>query len=104
MGPARDDGRAALTGPDPAGSGTAAPDDSSAGLIRKRSLTIAGHATSVSLEGAFWQALAALAAAEDVPVARLVERIDAARAPGANLSSAIRVHVLQRLREAARAR
>lgn len=67
--------------------------------IAKRSLSIAGHPTSVSLEGAFWEALAALAAREGLPVARLVERIDAARAPGTNLSSAIRVHVLRRMIE-----
>lgn len=65
--------------------------------IAKRSVSIAGHPTSVSLEGAFWDALAALAAREGAPVARLVERIDAARTTGTNLSSAIRVYVLRQL-------
>jgi predicted DNA-binding ribbon-helix-helix protein len=67
--------------------------------IAKRSVAIAGHATSVSLEGAFWDALAGLAAREGLPVARLVERIDAGRAPGTNLSSAIRVYVLRQVME-----
>jgi predicted DNA-binding ribbon-helix-helix protein len=69
--------------------------------VAKRSVAIAGHPTSVSLEGAFWDALAALAARDGLPVARLVERIDADRAPGTNLSSAIRVYVLRRVMAAA---
>jgi predicted DNA-binding ribbon-helix-helix protein len=62
--------------------------------IVKHSLSIAGHRTSVSLEAEFWTALAALAAARGLSVAALVAEIDAARG-GANLSSAIRVHLLQ---------
>ncbi|MGH6662649.1 MAG: ribbon-helix-helix domain-containing protein [Rhodospirillales bacterium] len=69
------------------------------GLIRKRSVRIAGHATSVSLEQAFWRALADLSAAEGVSVNALVTRIDRRRgAGGGNLSSAIRVHVLENIR------
>ncbi|MGV2981572.1 ribbon-helix-helix domain-containing protein [Camelimonas sp. ID_303_24] len=63
-----------------------------AGVV-KRSIVIAGHSTSVSLEEAFWQALRDIAAARGCPVARLVVEIDQTRA-GENLSSAIRVFVL----------
>ena len=59
----------------------------------KRSIMIAGHSTSISLEPLFWEALKEAAAAEEVPVSALVARIDAARveAPNpANLGSAIR--------------
>ncbi len=65
--------------------------------LRKRSLDIAGHRTSVSLEDAFWNALRELAAAEGLSLAGLIARIDAAR-QGENLSSAIRVFVLERIR------
>jgi predicted DNA-binding ribbon-helix-helix protein len=67
----------------------------------KRSFTIAGHRTSISLEAAFWDALKDIASAERVPVARLIARVDSARAAG-GLSSAVRVWVLQHYREAAR--
>ncbi len=62
--------------------------------IRKRSVTIDGHRTSVSLEAAFWEALSALARARGLSVQALVAEIDHGRA-GHNLSSAIRVHVLE---------
>lgn len=66
------------------------------GAIRKRSVTIDGHATSVSLEETFWQALAALASERKMSINALVSEIDRTRAPGAvNLSSAIRVYVLE---------
>jgi predicted DNA-binding ribbon-helix-helix protein len=66
------------------------------GRIRKRSVIVAGHATSVSLEEAFWRALAAIAAADGVSVNALITRIDRRRvANGGNLSSAIRVYVLE---------
>jgi predicted DNA-binding ribbon-helix-helix protein len=61
--------------------------------LRKRSLTIAGHSTSVSLEDEFWQALRKLAAAENLSINALIERIDETR--DGNLSSAVRVYVLQ---------
>ena len=67
----------------------------------KRSMMIAGHATSISLEPVFWEALRDAAVDEDVPVNALVARIDAARieadAP-ANLGSAIRVWLFERAR------
>ncbi len=62
--------------------------------IVKRSLTISGHRTSVSLEDAFWRRLKALAANRAQSLSALVAEIDASRAH-ANLSSAIRVFVLE---------
>jgi predicted DNA-binding ribbon-helix-helix protein len=61
----------------------------------KRSLTIAGHRTSLSLEPEFWDALKVAAAAENKSVAALAGEIDAGRV-GRNLSSAIRVWILRR--------
>ncbi len=66
----------------------------SAGAVVKRSVSIAGHATSVSLEQAFWDALRAIAADQGLSVQALIGQIDAGRGEQ-NLSSAIRVHVLQ---------
>ena len=65
----------------------------------KRSIMIAGHATSVSLEPVFWDALRRAAEDEGLPLNALVARIDAeriaAREP-ANLASAIRVWLFER--------
>ncbi len=60
----------------------------------KRSLTIAGHRTSLALERAFWRRLEELAAARGVSLSGLVAEIDAARGR-ANLSSALRVFALE---------
>ena len=68
-----------------------------AARLCKRSVTIAGHRTSVSLEQAFWDALKEIAAAEGLSMNALVAGIDADRS--GNLSSGLRVFVLQRLRE-----
>ena len=65
----------------------------------KRSVMIAGHATSISLEPEFWDALKAAAEAEGLPLSALVARIDAERieAPSPpNLASAIRVWLFRR--------
>ena len=67
----------------------------------KRSVQIAGHATSISLEPIFWDALVEAAADQALPLSALVARIDAARieAPDpANLASAIRVWLFERAR------
>jgi predicted DNA-binding ribbon-helix-helix protein len=61
----------------------------------KRSLTIAGHRTALSLEPEFWDALREAAKAEGKSVAAYVGEIDHARGDR-NLSSAIRVHLLKR--------
>jgi predicted DNA-binding ribbon-helix-helix protein len=66
----------------------------------KRSIMIAGHGTSISLEPVFWSALRDAAEAEGVPLNALVARIDAQRvqAPDPpNLASAIRVWLFERL-------
>ena len=60
----------------------------------RRSLTIAGHRTSVALEPEFWQGLEALAAERHVRLTELIEDIDRLR-EGPNLSSALRVAVLR---------
>jgi predicted DNA-binding ribbon-helix-helix protein len=67
----------------------------------KRSFTIAGHRTSISLETPFWEALKTAAADEGVAVAKLIARIDGARG-ASGLSSAVRVWLLQHYRENAR--
>jgi predicted DNA-binding ribbon-helix-helix protein len=62
---------------------------------------IAGHATSISLEPIFWEALRDAAASEGVPISALVARIDAERIEQdgpANLASAIRTWLFARLR------
>ncbi len=57
----------------------------------KRSFSLAGHRTSVALEGEFWSALEAMAARRSQPLAKLVSGIDADRAPDRPLASALRV-------------
>jgi predicted DNA-binding ribbon-helix-helix protein len=67
----------------------------------KRSMMIAGHATSISLEPVFWAALREAAEAEKVPLNALVARIDAERVEARdppNLGSAIRVWLFERAR------
>ena len=66
--------------------------------VIKRSLSIAGHRTSVSLEEIFWSELRAIAEQRAQSVAALVAEIDAARGE-ANLSSALRVFVLQQAKD-----
>jgi predicted DNA-binding ribbon-helix-helix protein len=60
----------------------------------KRSITISGHRTSVSLEADFWEALTEIAAEMKRPLAQLVDQIDKRQGRGQNLSSALRVYVL----------
>ena len=68
------------------------------GLI-KRSLLVAGHATSVALEPEFWAALDAMASRRGAPLSALVAEIDATRA-GRPLASACRVAALSLARTA----
>jgi predicted DNA-binding ribbon-helix-helix protein len=65
--------------------------------VVKRSIVIAGHKTSVSLEDAFWKGLKEIAAARNVTLSDLVATIDGGRRQG-NLSSAIRLFVLEHYR------
>ena len=70
--------------------------------MRKRSITIDGPRTSITLEDAFWEELSALARERSLSISALVAEIDHARsAPGGapgNLSSALRLHVLESLK------
>ena len=66
--------------------------------MRKRSVTIDGHRTSVSLEDAFWAELSAIAEQRGLSLNALVAEIDHGRIPG-NLSSALRLFVLEELRK-----
>ena len=61
----------------------------------KRSLTLSGHRTSVTLEAPFWVEFRRLAEAEGASINALASRIDSARDPDVSLSSAIRVYVLR---------
>ncbi|HEY4192185.1 MAG TPA: ribbon-helix-helix domain-containing protein [Mesorhizobium sp.] len=62
--------------------------------VAKRSITIRGHRTSYSLEKPFYDDLVAIAIHRKMTLAALVASIDEARAPDTNLSSALRLHVL----------
>ena len=64
-----------------------------AGVV-KRSLVIAGHRTSISLEDAFWRELKVMAKKRSQSINALVAEIDVGRGR-ANLSSAIRVYLLE---------
>jgi predicted DNA-binding ribbon-helix-helix protein len=63
-------------------------------LLKKRSLLLAGHATSLALEPEFWAVLEAMAAAESLSLAGLIARIDAEREMSL-LASACRVRALR---------
>jgi predicted DNA-binding ribbon-helix-helix protein len=65
--------------------------------VIKRSIVIAGHKTSISLEDAFWQGLRQIAQAQGVTVSSIVSEIDKSRRQN-NLSSAIRLFVLEWVR------
>ncbi len=65
-------------------------------VVKKRSVVVAGHRTSVSLERAFWEALRDLSQLQSKTINQLVSEIDAAR--DGNLSSAIRVYILGQAR------
>lgn len=77
-------------------SGIRAPRGGFAGPV-KRSITIAGHPTSISLEPVFWHTLEQAAAARHLPLSALVAEIDAVRIGAAdppNLASALRTWLL----------
>ena len=65
--------------------------------VVKRSIVVAGHKTSVSLEDAFWRGLKEIAMGRDLTLSEMVGAIDSGRAQG-NLSSAIRLFVLDHYR------
>ena len=63
--------------------------------VRKRSVEIAGHRTSVSIEAPFWDALREIALDQGLSINEAIARIDASR--NGNLSSAIRLFILESL-------
>ncbi|WP_170463808.1 ribbon-helix-helix domain-containing protein [Ruegeria arenilitoris] len=65
----------------------------------KRSLTLKGHRTSVSLEDEFWRAFRDIAEEKNLPINALAADIDVARDPETGLASAIRVFVLNWYRD-----
>ncbi|OWV98174.1 aryl-sulfate sulfotransferase [Rhizobium sp. R72] len=67
-------------------------------MIRKHSATLHGHRTSFSLEDEFWLELNTIAKARAIPLAALISDIDDQRQPESNLSSALRVYVLNWLK------
>ena len=66
--------------------------------LRKRSLSIAGHRTSIALEPDFWTALEEIAAQQGVPLSQLVAKADATRQT-ASLSSHLRLMALRHYRQ-----
>jgi len=72
--------------------------DTLSGRPVKRSLTLKGHRTSVSLEDAFWKAFRDIAAARNQPINALASEIDASRGD-IGLASAMRVFVLKSLQD-----
>jgi predicted DNA-binding ribbon-helix-helix protein len=66
-------------------------------MIRKRSVVLRGHATSVSLEDEYWDELQRMAKSAKISLAQLIARIDATRSTD-NLSSALRLAVLADLK------
>tara|TARA_B100000287_G_scaffold363175_1_gene356804 strand:- start:273 stop:518 length:246 start_codon:yes stop_codon:yes gene_type:complete len=65
-------------------------------LVKKRSVLIAGHSTSISLEEAFWRELKLISKARNVSLNKIITEIDKSRT--GNLSSSIRVFVLAQLK------
>ena len=69
-------------------------------MIQKYSVSIRGHATSISLEPEFWAILCVLAAAQNRPVAQLIAEIDTNRSrTSSSLSSAIRLYILAEMQK-----
>ena len=65
----------------------------------KHSVTLHGHRTSISLETPFWTELRSIAAQKQMPINALVSEIDEGRGMDSGLASAIRVYVLQALKD-----
>lgn len=69
--------------------------------MRRHSVSILGHRTSVSVEDAFWAELKRIARRDDKSIARVIQEIDIRRAQNKdapNLSSAIRLHILEQVK------
>ena len=66
--------------------------------VKKRSVVVGSHKTSISLEDAFWRHLREIASAQGWKVSKLIAEIDGSHHYGGNLSSAIRLFVLEHFR------
>ncbi len=74
-----------------------------ASTIVKRSVLVRGHKTSVSLEEPFWNGLKEIAASRRQPVTAVLQQVDLDRQDNSNLSSAVRLFVLDHYRDQAQA-
>ncbi len=63
-------------------------------MLEKRSFTLVGHRTSVALEAPFWAALERAAERAGQSLLKLIAHVDAERAAGQSLASALRLHAL----------
>lgn len=70
--------------------------------VEKRSVSIRGHRTSYSLEKPFNDELIAIAATRNVTLAALIAEVDEGRPRASNLSSALRIYVLEQVKSARR--
>ena len=66
--------------------------------MKKRSVTIAGHRSSITMEDAFWHELRDLAKKQNLSLDQLITQLDEKRDPAQNLSSALRVYVLEQIK------
>ncbi len=66
--------------------------------MKKLSISLSGHQTSLSLEPEFVAALHDIAKAKNKPIAKIIDEIDESRTLGTNLSSAVRIWILQYFR------
>ena len=69
--------------------------------MKKRSVNILGHQTSISLEEEFWSELRAIADEKELSLNKMIAEIDRTRGTNKNLSSAIRIYILKSLKPAA---
>jgi predicted DNA-binding ribbon-helix-helix protein len=65
--------------------------------MKKTSVSLSGHQTSISLEPEFFDVLKKLANAQGLSIASIIQQIDAERKPGSNLSSEIRIWILKQI-------
>jgi len=70
--------------------------------MKKISVSLSGHQTSISLEEDFIEALNRIARHDNVSIASIIQNIDAKRSPDSNLSSAVRSYILRRCMQSAK--
>ncbi len=68
-------------------------------MMRKHSVTLYGHRTSITLEDEFWNELKVIALGKNVSIASIVQAVDEKRGLKYNLSSALRIYVLKHYQE-----